>query len=220
MIIKSKLVIYIYRIAAALLAGVGIYLNYYSFDSNIFDLLSYFTILSNLLGFLYMIYGVWCLAKNKLENLSVKGAAMLYLMVTFLIFFFVLVPSMQNGSDSNYLTTPANALVHYIMPWLMFFDFILFSPKGKFSKLDPLKWTIFPFAYFAFCIIRAQFTSFQGKGTRWPYFFIDFDSQAFSQVMVNVACMIVLFVLLGYIFYLLDYLLNKFFVNRKSHHTK
>ncbi|MDR3127814.1 MAG: Pr6Pr family membrane protein [Bifidobacteriaceae bacterium] len=212
MYIKSKPFIIGYRIVISLLCAAGIILNYFQYSNNVFNLLSYFTILSNIFVLIYIIWALYNTINKGVEfeeKLFIKGAVLLYIMITFLIFFLVLRPTMVDSSDIKYLSSPANALAHYVTPWLFFFDYLLFSRKGLWHKLYPIKWMAFPLIYFAFCIIRAQFLFFD-SGLRYPYFFMDFNSQPLSQVLTNVVVMIIEFIVLGYVFYALDYFLGKF----------
>jgi hypothetical protein len=130
--------------------------------------------------------------------------------LTLLIFHFLLRPTLFSMSDgASYVSSPANIIVHYVVPLMVLTDWLLFDRKGMFKKTDPLVWTIIPWAYFAFSLVRAQFAAFSNSDSRYPYFFIDIDKYGVGQVALNVLLIAVSYVTLGYILYLIDLGLSK-----------
>ena len=95
------------------------------------------------------------------------------IMITMLVFNFILRPFMTDMDGVMELNSLPNYIVHVIEPLLVIFDYILFDEKGIFKKIDPLKWVIFPFIYWVFICIRAFFASpFTYTSSKYPYFFI------------------------------------------------
>jgi hypothetical protein len=154
---------------------------------------------------------------------SVKGAVTLAITITFVIFHFVLRPILFTmGSATNspfaeggYFLSTSNFLVHYATPIMTLADWLLFTPKGEWRKLDPLKWLGVPLAYFIFSLIRAPFAHF-ADGSRYPYFFIDVDRYGALDVTRNVLIIAIAFALLGYILLAIDHLLAKASKKRQS----
>ncbi|MDR1237239.1 MAG: Pr6Pr family membrane protein [Propionibacteriaceae bacterium] len=142
------------------------------------------------------------------------GAVTVCIALTFLVFHFVLRPSMF--SMGEYSTSVANALAHYAVPLMAIADWLAFDPKGQMKKLDPVKWLLIPAAYLAFALVRAQFGIYAGSDSRYPYFFIDIDQYGGPQVVVNCLAIAAAYTLLGYAVYALDWTMSVLARNLRS----
>ena len=110
--------------------------------------------------------------KKVVYNNTLKGTITMAIMITMLVFNFILRPFMTDMDGVMELSSLPNYIVHVIEPLLVIFDYILFDEKGIFKKIDPLKWVIFPFIYWVFICIRAFFASpFTYTSSKYPYFF-------------------------------------------------
>jgi len=101
---------------------------------------------------------------------------------------------------------------------MVFFDYLLFTPKGSFKSFDPLTWTLIPIAYLIFAVVRAEisplmFSGFGGTSSRYPYPFMDFDLLGTGKGILIIIVMSVIYIAMGYLLYVLDRLLGK---KRKS----
>jgi hypothetical protein len=205
--------------------GLSIITGLYSGRFNINSLI-YYTTLSNLLCFLFYIPLTIRNAiniKNSNEAAIIffprlKGAFILMITVTLIIYHSLLanfqLPFFTRGDGdlSNYLQ---NLLLHYIVPVMVIFDWILFDPKRTFSVFDPLYWLSIPIIYAVFALIRAEvggMLQVQGHPTRYPYFFLDIDEIGWSGMIVYVIIFALVFALLGYIIWALD----RFILGRKN----
>jgi hypothetical protein len=183
--------------------------------SDLLSGLSYYTLQSNIIVLVFFVWlAVRTWRRRSLEltpaGRTVKGMVMLCVFLTFLIFHFVLSPTLfaMGGDGASYALSPANILVHYVTPLLAVVDCLLFDPKGRWRKFDPLIWTAIPWAYLAFALIRAQFASFP-RGGRYPYFFIDLDQLGVGGVALNVLFIAIGYIFLGYLIFLIDRGLSK-----------
>lgn len=215
MYIKNKYIILIYRILFLIICGYGLYLNFFDMQlQNRLELLSYYTILSNIACFLYFFVVViktainWEKAKQTYYPV-IKGMVTMGITVTFLIFHFILRPSFFVMNNNSYFFTLANTIVHYIVPIMVVLDYVLFDKKGHIGRSDPLKWLLMPLVYWLLCLIRALFGFTYSTGSKYPYFFIDINEYGLIMVLRNVALLVLFFTLLGYAFLLFDKLLNK-----------
>jgi hypothetical protein len=179
-------------------------------SGGVWDMLSYYTVQSNIIVLLFFVGLVIYNLKHRGEELppnyyTIKGAVITCITLTLLIFHFVLRPMLFSmAADAEYATSLPNVLVHYVVPLMTIVDWLLFDRKGAFRKLDPLFWTIIPWAYLGFSLIRAQFATFAATGSRYPYFFIDIDKYGVGGVAINVLCIAVGYVALGYVIYFVD----------------
>jgi len=213
MYIKNRIAALVYRclILAACSAGLG--LNFFirqgRFDS---QSLIYYTNLSNLLCLLYFV-PLTARTAIRLRDGAVgdvtllprlKGAFTLMIAVTLLVYHFVL----AGGNMPAYNGTQrwmANTLLHYIAPALVILDWVLFDQKRVFLWFDPLLWLIIPLLYAIFTFIRAEIGGeMGGRGSRFPYFFLDVDALGWGQVLGYVGAIALVFTALGYVMLLLD----------------
>lgn len=171
----------------------------------------YYTILSNVLCLVYFFI---LLCKNIFEritnrrineskvNMRIKGAVLMAIIVTMIIYWFVLLPAgfiMGEGS-----TMVANLIVHLIVPSMVILDWLLFDSKGKITKVDPVYWLIIPLSYYAFTVLGHFFNVTYVDGRHYPYFFIDSDILGWSTVGINVVLLVFVFLFIGYIIYFID----------------
>jgi len=211
MYIKNRIVALIYRCVLIVVCGIGLYITtgLYrgSFSSNS---LVYYTTLSNLLCFLFYILLIIRNAANLINGDKavrmllprLKGAFTLMITITMIVYHFMLAGLYADGDFSFYLQ---NLILHYIVPSMVIFDWILFDPKRTFHSLDPLYWLSIPILYSAFSLIRAEIGGMlPGRTTRYPYFFLDIDEIGWGGVLTYVALFALVFAILGYLIWALD----------------
>ena len=139
---------------------------------------------------------------------KVKHALMLAITVTWLVAHFLL----DGGSvfkDGTFHWTML--VVHYIVPIAMILDWLLFDVKGTMRKGEPPTWLAFPLVYFAYVMVLVWgfgLTLNPEAHSRWPYGFLDFDALGVRTVTITVLVMIVVFLTLGYVYVLIDHLME------------
>ena len=211
MYIKNRVVALMYRCVLIVVCGIGLYITtgLYrgSFSSNS---LVYYTTLSNLLCFLFYILLIILNAANLEKGDKVarvffphlKGAFTLMITITMMVYHFMLAGLYTDGDFSFQLQ---NLILHYIVPIMVIFDWILFDPKQIFRRTDPLYWLSIPILYAVFSLIRAEIGGMlPGRSTRYPYFFLDIDEIGWSGVLTYVALFALVFAILGYVIWALD----------------
>lgn len=205
----------IYRLLFLFLCEAGIVLQYaaVSKDGNAAMLTCYYTILSNMVCFLY--FAVLVVAQRKKENPLLKGSVTMCIAVTGLVYHFMLNGVMEaNAEKVSPVLLAGNILVHYVVPAMVVLDYFLFFPKGQYKSLHPIAWLVLPYLYFGFALLRAEisdtrFSGFGGAKSRYPYPFIDVDLYGWDKVLLIVLGITVAFLALGYIAYVIDRLLGK-----------
>ena len=135
-----------------------------------------------------------------------KGALTLMITVTMLIYHFLLAGGKAPVYDgAHFQRWLANTLLHYIAPAMVILDWILFDPRRVFRRFDPLLWLTLPLLYAIFTLIRAEIGGeIPGRGSRFPYFFLDVDAIGWGGMLGYVSVFAVAFTILGYIMLLLD----------------
>ena len=209
---------FVYRCVLIIICAWCLLLNLFTQDGK-FDtgMLIFFTIISNILCFIFIIIIVINSIitssnkeLNKIEGKTkvltrVRGAVTLMITVTFLIYHFVLIPQATAvGSAFDFFGLP-NVLAHYVVPIMMILDWLLFEKKNSYRPYDPLLWLIFPIVYFVIILIRGYFGGIiKMIGSKYPYFFIDVDALGMNQVWINAGFASLFFLLIGYLIFFVD----------------
>lgn len=205
--------IYIGISIIAVLASLGLFEMTYRWDFYI-----HFTNLSNYLCIIIMLIELCDTAKKKndgyVSTLPVlKFIALLGILLTFIIYNFVLAPR-RDLKDSFVV---ASMTLHIILPLMFAFDYILFYEHGKLKWYYPIMSAVFPLLYAAFVYIHAAIHKFDSSiyypGRKdpfiYPYFFLNLDKYGVAGVIRNILIILVVFVVFGYVIFLVDRLFNR-----------
>lgn len=219
MYIKSQKLSLYYKIFASIISISGVLMYVISFGV---EQMFYYTIQSNIICALYFVFASLHIWENlEFQSGSIaflprfKGAIMMAITVTMVIFWSLLsnsnfeMDSISISQIPTIMQTPwPNYIVHSIVPILMIADWLLFDPKGVFKKIDPIIWLIIPYLYLIFSIILANTDHVFIGGSRYPYFFIDFDALGFSGVFSYIVSLTIFFIILGYLIITIDNILK------------
>lgn len=174
---------------------------FYTIQSNIVIFVLYLGIIIN------SIYKSFKHKRIKSSDLSsnIMGGATLMIVVTGLVFNFILAPSLADSSSYS-LGSLSNLLVHTFTPLMVFIDWVLFVKEKDLKKIKPLTWTIIPLVYWIFTIIRAQVAGpIAGFNSYYPYFFIDANTLGWTKVFAYVFFLLIFFILFGYLMKLIKF---------------
>ena len=183
-------------------------------------MLLYYTVLSNLLVIASLLYFlVYDFRGNELSDnprlLRFKGGVTMAILITGVIYHVLLAPI----AEPEKFWTLRNFLVHYIVPWSMVLDTLIFDTKKVYRLIDPLWWTLVPLAYFAFALLNGFILKLPIPGAKdspFAYFFINVTKYGWNKVMIYVLCISLGYIVVGYVLYLL-----KRFIGTKQaiHHS-
>jgi hypothetical protein len=137
---------------------------------------AFFTILSNLFG---AVLWLWLAANyrrtpNRTEDL-LRGAATLYLAVTFIV-----VVVLLQGAELSLSNPIVDFVVHKAFPVLAVVDWLVDPPRTDLRYRDVGLWLIFPLVWVAFTLIRGA------VDTWYPYPFLDPDNGGYRSVAYHV----------------------------------
>ena len=167
----------------------------------------YFTTLSNIIVILYYV-GAFKY-EFIMKNSFFRGVMSISIFVTFLIYNFCLKDSSFGTIEVFSLQWIGSTLLHYVTPFLVAVDFVLFSRNINFNLLDPIKWLSFPALYFVFIVFMAKIKNFfPNQSTPYPYYFIDVVSLGWVNVFRNILFVAILFAAVGYVIYIVNYILS------------
>lgn len=147
--------------------------------------LSTFTYQANVLAAGYYL---WSLAWPRADaRVGIRGAVVLYVLIAGVIWNLFL-----TGHSMGY--TPANMLLHVVVPVLALTDWLLVNrDRAQVLWWQPLVWLAYPAAYLALALAVLNHV-----GRRAPYYFLDPGSVGTASVVTNVCVLAGGALLLGY----------------------
>ena len=197
-----------FKILLSAAAIMGILIQCGVFDGELrLSVFNYFTLLSNVLCAVYFGAAVIYETRKKDTLLPVlKGAVVLSITVTGLVYHFMLSGSFQMQGTMAL----SNILLHYVVPAMAVLDWLVFDRKGRYTWKSPLLWVLLPLVYFFYAVVRVSLGATLGyDGNRYPYPFLNADALGWGQVVVNVLVMGLSFIALGYVFFAVDHFLAR-----------
>jgi hypothetical protein len=149
-------------------------------DSGLFRPLrffAFFTILSNLFGAVLWLWlaARWRRPRTRTDDL-LRGAATLYLAVTFIV-----VVVLLGGAELSLSNQVVDFVVHKLFPVLMVVDWLVDPPETDLRMRDVALWLVFPLVWVAFTLVRGAVDSW------YPYPFLDPDNGGYRSVAYHVA---------------------------------
>jgi hypothetical protein len=147
--------------------------------------LSTFTYQVNVLAAAYY---VWSLAWPRADaRVGIRGAVVLYVLIAGVIWNLFL-----TGYSMGY--TPANMLLHVVVPVLALTDWLLVGrDQARVLWWQPVAWLAYPTAYLALALVVLN-----RLGRRAPYYFLDPDTVGTASVVVNICVLAGSALALGY----------------------
>ncbi len=155
------------------------------------QILCYFTMQSNI--FVVALFGL--LAFLTLKQIIKDGkhgeichiptwlqlAIIYFIQITFIVYATMLSNTIFSMASAMAF---ANILLHYIVPIMALVDWLLFMPHGTVKIKHAACWLTYPACYVVFAFIRAPLGKPFGDGSRYPYFFMDYDKLGLNIIWV------------------------------------
>ena len=197
----KKTIALIIRIGIVIATTIGLFLQLYP---NQWHQLTYYTLLSNIVVWAFFLYllGVMRTDFDKTTSstalLRTKGGVTIAIMLTFLVYHFMLAPIAKNVDFYNW----KNYLLHYTSPILVILDWVLFDKRHVYKWLDPIRWTALPLLYTVFALIKGyvfQIPIPDQSHSPYPYFFVDINQIGWNGFAMYFVAILVGYMLLGYI---------------------
>jgi hypothetical protein len=165
----------------------------------IWGLLRMFTIITNLLVGLIFARIAW----RGTESVSplVIGGIMLGIVLVGVVFNLLL-----NMLPHQTVWYAIGDYVHHVAaPIAVPLWWAIFARHGTLRWISPLVWALYPLAYSAYSVARAQFMPMgTGMHARYPYFFMDADLLGWPMALANIAGIALGFVLFGIVAVAID----------------
>ncbi len=209
---KCKRFIIVYRIFFAVLGWISIFSRIILFlvsrageasvIRNLFDVLSYFTIQSNILVLVWYTFAVFYsgrASKHPLLRPGIKGAVTLYITATFIIFSALLQGKWMPGGLDLFLSN----INHYITPIAFIFDWLITEKRGVYKWKYIGLWLLYPASYVLYALLYGKLTGI------YLYFFFNLPEIGIISFITNIVALGAGFSLCGAVFILLNKLLGK-----------
>ena len=179
------------------------------------DFYVHFTNISNFFCIGVMFAALIQTAKKKEDSYVtvapvLKFIGMLGILLTFLVFNILLAGEAGRDPQANWRV--GSLIFHGVLPVMYIADWFLFYERGKCKWYYPIASTAFPLAYVTFLLIQAIVLKFDSSilipttttPLIYPYFFINLDTQGVSGVLKWIGILFAAFVVVGFLFFLLD----------------
>ena len=221
--IKNRTAQLIYQTVYVTLGFVGIIASLGIFDNVSairWDFYVHFTNISNFLCIGVMLSELIQTAKKK-DNSFVSAApilkfiGMLGILLTFLVFNIMLAGAEGRDPQANWRI--GSLCFHVVLPVMYIADWFLFYERKKAKWYYPIASIAFPLVYVVFLVIQAVILSFDSSilipttttPLIYPYFFVNFETQGVTGVLMWIGILAVAFVAVGFLFFGLDKLGKK-----------
>ena len=173
-----------------------------------------FTSLSNIYIGLLLLASVYVLQHHGGEMPKVlsrfRSIGVMMMLMVGIVYHFILLPQKYLDNANYMVFTYGNIAAHYLVPCGVFIDWLLFDPKGRISRFEPLVFSLLPLAYFGVASIYSYFGSnITGKEISYVYFFMDWGKLGVTGVMSWVFFILAGILCLSYLIYFIDYILGK-----------
>ncbi len=190
------------EVALSLIAWFAILLQLVLLKDSLFNFISYFTILCNLLVAISLTVKTIAI-QSKIGRFfsltTVQTGIALNIFIVGLVYNTVL----RGIWEPKGWQLVADNLLHVIVPVLYMLYWITFIQKGALKWKDGLQWAYFPFVYLIYSLIRGHFVGW------YPYPFLDVAKSGYAQVFINAGFVVIAFLFFGAILIWVDRLLSK-----------
>jgi hypothetical protein len=192
-------------IVCAALAGVVLQIIFQKGPNSGLNLLSYFTIQSNLVVALALSLNIYYRTNPPGWLAVLKSGAAIWILVTGLVFHFLLSQVYHPVGILMF----ANILLHYIVPAGAQINWLIFEVKGTYRHKFTFIWIAYPTLYAFISLLRAKIDGF------YPYWFLNpiknypDGAGSFVNVLIVIALLALVFSIIGNLIVLIDRRLRK-----------
>ena len=211
----SKSVSIIYKIIGAILVAYGIAINLVG-STNALELMSYFTMISNLMVVAVLSLGTLVLLKVVKIDVSlfrkIKGATIVATILMMVVYNFILIPFMRINIPSYQIYSIKDIFIHLLSPIIILADYLLFDEKGLFEYRDAFSFMYYLLIYFVYLIIYELLGGrfiVSGVETIYPYFFLNIEVQGIWLTLFNILLIGLVFTGFGLLLVWVDQILKR-----------
>ncbi len=168
-----------------------------SYLSALIRYFSYMTIWTNILvtlSFFYPLLAPGTKLARFFNRPIVQTGLLLYIAIVSLVYHFFL----SSAFNPTGLQYAVDVMLHYIVPFLYIFYWILYAKRGYLHYRNSIVWLTYPVIYVIYILTRGAITN------SYPYPFLNVEKLGYSQVGANMLGLTLAYLVLGYFIVLLD----------------
>jgi hypothetical protein len=158
----------------------------------IWAMLRYFTVLTNLL--VALVFTALALWSGRGPGPSLIGGTTLSIALVGVIYALLLRDLLDLSGGAKL----ADILLHHVTPVAAPLYWLGFAPKGRLTRADPWRWTLYPLAYFGYALVRGALDG------AYPYPFMDVGQIGWAHTGVNAVFIALGFIVAGLVMLWLD----------------
>lgn len=164
-----------------------------SFAELLVRFFSYFTILTNIIVAITLTAIAFfppTATGRFLSGPAVQAAAAVYITIVGVVYSLFL----RGVWDPVGWNAIADHSLHDVMPILYVGYWLIFAPKAGVEWADPIKWLVYPAAYFAYSLLRGSIVGW------YPYWFADVTLLGYPEALTNAGLVLAAFAVVGFIY--------------------
>lgn len=169
----------------------------------LWNVLSYFTIWSNILVAVIAFFLARDPARSGMSFNTLRFASVVMITVTGLIYALVLAKVWEPTGWQKV----ADQTLHYSVPFLAVVGYLVFGPRPRFSAATLWLSLTVPLAWIVYTLIRSPFITYteDGETKHWyPYHFINIDDIGYGKALLNIAAVFLLLLVVSWVYVFLD----------------
>jgi hypothetical protein len=154
--------------------------------------LTFYTTQSNLIVVGYFLLVLYWMRRRRTSEPAaprLRGAVTYWILITGLVAHIVLnhganpLPGLVHGDAQALLENRSVFLLHYVVPVMVFVDWVAFGPRRTSRWWDVAVWLLYPLGYSLVSIARAVW--FPAATDRYPYSFLDPTGHGYGWVTLQ-----------------------------------
>ena len=161
-----------------------------SIPETIVRFFSFFTILTNIIVASYFLMEVFKKPQSLTANNKLLTPVTVYITIVGLVYQILL----RHTWSPTGLQMVVDELLHTIVPLLAIVYWFLYYPKTKPQYKQIATWTLYPFIYVIYILIRGNLSGF------YPYPFINVTNLGLASVLINAVFLMMVFIAISALF--------------------
>jgi hypothetical protein len=211
----TKIASIIYKLIGSSLVTYGIIINLIGATS-ILELMSYFTMVSNLMVVAVLLLSSLVLFKLiKIDDQllrKIKGATIVATILMMIVYNFVLIPYMRVNIPTYQIYSLKDIFIHFLSPIIILADYLFFDEKGLLEYRDGFSFIYYLLIYVAYVIVYDLLGGrfiISGVESIYPYFFLNIAQQGIWLTLFISLMIALVFISFGLILVFVDHLLKR-----------
>ena len=168
MYVKNNTLAVIFRVIFIIVCGAGLVMKLMTGGFAVSTVLGDFAMIAGAASLIYFAYLI--IARPGYERGAMRGAVTIYMIVTFIVYYFVYFGTEISRPDQ---LSAAGYLLYFISPLMVSADYLIFCRKGIFTPYSPVIWALLPVLFniavflvnrLGLSLDRMPYFSFAGMG--------------------------------------------------------